>query len=86
MPVSEHLTDFAHQLGKALRNLVPIVGVVALFQLLVFRQMPEEPLHLAAAGLAIVVVGIALFLQGLNLSVFPVGRKLADEFVERRSL
>lgn len=61
MPVSEHLTDFAHQLGKALRNLVPIVGVVALFQLLVFRQMPEEPLELAA-GLAIVVAGIALFL------------------------
>ncbi|MCO1338513.1 hypothetical protein BJH93_06345 [Kocuria polaris] len=81
----EHLRHFAREFLKALRNLLPIVAVVVLFQLAVFRQMPQEPLQLAG-GLLIVGVGIALFLQGLDLSVFPVGKNLANQFTRRGKL
>lgn len=81
----EHLSHFAREFLKALRNLLPIAAVVALFQLVVFRQMPDEPLRLVA-GLLIVGVGIALFLQGLDLSVFPVGKNLANQFTRRGAL
>ncbi|MFN3338686.1 MAG: DUF1538 domain-containing protein, partial [Dietzia sp.] len=37
-------------------------------------------------GLLIVGVGIALFLQGLDLSVFPVGKNLANQFTRRGAL
>ncbi|AWH94971.1 DUF1538 domain-containing protein [Dietzia psychralcaliphila] len=81
----EHLRHFAQEFRKALRNLLPIVAVVVAFQLLVFRRMPEDPLQLVV-GLLIVGVGIALFLQGLDLSVFPVGKNLANQFTRRGAL
>jgi hypothetical protein len=81
----EHLRRFAREFLKALKNLLPIVIVVVLFQLLVFRSMPDNPLELVA-GLLIVAVGIALFLHGLDLSIFPVGKNLANQFVRSGAL
>ncbi|WP_035764178.1 DUF1538 family protein, partial [Arthrobacter sp. H20] len=81
----EHLSRFAREFVKAIRNLLPIVVVVVMFQLFVFRGMPEGPLELAG-GLLIVAAGIALFLHGLDLSIFPVGKNLANQFVRRGSL
>ncbi|MDQ0079092.1 DUF1538 domain-containing protein [Arthrobacter oryzae] len=65
--------------------MLPIVIVVVVFQVLVFRSMPDDPLELVA-GLLIVAVGIALFLYGLDLSIFPVGKNLANQFVRRGAL
>ena len=81
----EHLSRFREEFLKALKNLVPIVAVVVVFQLLVFRSMPPDPLELVS-GLLIVAVGIALFLHGLDLSIFPVGKNLANQFVRRGAL
>lgn len=81
----EHLSRFKDEFLRALRNLLPIVAVVVVFQLLVFRSVPDDPLSLVA-GLLIVAVGIALFLYGLDLSIFPVGKNLANQFVRRGAL
>ncbi|RKO25330.1 DUF1538 domain-containing protein [Pseudarthrobacter phenanthrenivorans] len=81
----EHLSRFAGEFLKALKNLLPIVVVVLVFQLLVFRSMPDGPLELVA-GLLIVAAGIALFLYGLDLSIFPVGKNLANQFVRSGAL
>lgn len=81
----EHLSRFANEFVKALSNLLPIVIVVTVFQVLVFRRVPDDPWTLVA-GLLIVAVGIAVFLQGLDLSVFPVGRNLANQFVRSGAL
>ena len=68
-----------------MKNLLPIVAVVMFFQLLVLQSLPDDPLELML-GLAIVAVGIALFLQGLELSIFPVGKNLANQFARKGSL
>lgn len=81
----EHLRRFAAELLKSLGNLAPIVAVVVIFQVFVFRAVPDNPLALLG-GLVIVAVGIALFLHGLDLSIFPVGKNLANQFVRRGSL
>ncbi|MEX5299558.1 DUF1538 domain-containing protein [Kocuria sp. CPCC 205292] len=81
----EHLTHFAREFLRALRSLLPIVAVVVVFQLAVFREAPDQPLQLVA-GLLIVGAGIALFLHGLDLSVFPVGKNLANQFARRGAL
>ncbi|KGE05142.1 DUF1538 domain-containing protein [Pseudohaliea rubra] len=73
------------QFLHASRNLLPIILVVLFFQLAVFRTLPPEPLSLCL-GLLIVAAGIALFLQGLELSIFPVGKSLANQFARRGSL
>ncbi|MEX5294094.1 DUF1538 domain-containing protein [Kocuria sp. CPCC 205268] len=81
----EHVTHFTREFLRALRSLLPIVAVVVVFQLAVFRQAPDQPLRLVV-GLLIVGAGIALFLQGLDLSVFPVGKDLAHQFARRGAL
>ncbi|MCC5452065.1 DUF1538 domain-containing protein [Rheinheimera sp. UJ51] len=79
------LHPFLQQLIHALKNLLPIVLVVLLFQLVIFQTLPAEPLSLLI-GLLIVAVGIALFLLGLELSIFPVGKNLANQFARKGSL
>lgn len=67
------------------RNLLPILFVVALFQLVVMRALPTG-MAAVLAGLALVALGIALFLRGLELAVFPLGTVLSSEFIGKGSL
>lgn len=80
-----YIRAFGHSLLHALKNLLPIVVVVAFFQLAIVRQVPENTLGMAF-GLFIVAVGVALFLQGLDLSIFPVGKSLSNQFARRGSV
>ncbi len=72
------------QFLHASRNLLPIVLVVLFFQAAIFRTLPPDLLNLCL-GLLVVAIGIALFLQGLELSIFPVGKSLANQFARRGS-
>lgn len=74
-----------HAFLHALKNLMPILLVVALFQLLLFQTVPDNILSMLI-GLMIVAVGIALFLHGLELGVFPIGKSLANQFSQRGSV
>jgi len=79
------LTQLYAQFLHASRNLLPIVLVVAFFQLAIFRSLPPDLLSLCL-GLLVVAIGIALFLQGLELSIFPAGKSLANQFARRGSV
>lgn len=79
------LQAFWHQLLHAFRNLLPIVLVVAFFQSAIIREVPDGLLSMVA-GLIIVAVGVAVFLQGLELGIFPIGKNLSNEFVKKGSL
>jgi hypothetical protein len=83
--MKETLRIFAGDLKNAFTDLLPIVIVVALFQGLIIRAVPE---HLGSilVGLLIVAVGLALFIRGLELGIFPVGEGLAVDFARKGSL
>ncbi|WP_022961720.1 DUF1538 domain-containing protein [Halopseudomonas pelagia] len=80
-----HLMTFWHNLKHSFGNLLPIVLVVGVFQVLVIRQVPDN-LSTMLVGLGIVVFGVAIFLQGLDLGIFPVGKSLSNAFARRGSL
>ncbi|SDZ98479.1 DUF1538 domain-containing protein [Marinobacterium iners] len=80
-----YLSELGHSFLHALKNLLPIVAVVLLFQLVILQQVPENSLAMAG-GLLIVAVGVALFLQGLELGIFPVGKSLSNQFARQGSL
>ncbi|RUO37490.1 DUF1538 domain-containing protein [Aliidiomarina shirensis] len=80
-----YLKEFSHALMHAFKNLIPIVVVVLVFQLLVLQQVPDNSLSMTI-GLGIVAVGVALFLQGLELSIFPVGKSLSNQFAKKGSV
>ena len=70
---------------NSLRDLLPIVLVVAGFQLLVLRQPMPDVLNLLI-GLLAVALGLTLFLRGLTLGLFPLGESLANAFARKGSL
>ncbi|EMR13216.1 hypothetical protein MPL1_06165, partial [Methylophaga lonarensis MPL] len=80
-----YLKDFMHAFVHALKNLLPIIIVVVFFQSVILQQMPDNSLSMAI-GLLIVAIGVALFLQGLELSIFPVGKSLSNQFAKRGSI
>lgn len=80
-----YLRAFSHSLVHALKNLFPIIAVVVFFQLVILQQVPDNTLVMAA-GLLVVAVGVALFLQGLELSIFPVGKSLSNQFARKGSV
>lgn len=77
--------QFLDTLVHSVRNLLPIVAVVGIFQFLILQQVPDG-LGTMIIGLGIVILGVALFLQGLEMGIFPIGRSLSDEFAAKGSL
>ncbi len=69
----------------SLRDLTPIIVVIAFFQIIVLQQPFPNPGQIFI-GLIAVVFGLALFVQGLNLSLFPVGEGLAEAFAKKGSV
>ncbi len=79
------LRELYHAFLHAGRNLLPIIVVVAFFQAVILQQVPDNLLSMSI-GLLIVAIGVALFLQGLELGVFPIGKSLANQFARQGSL
>ena len=72
------------RLRDALRDLAPIVLVIAFFQAVVLQQ-PFPNLANVMVGLVCVVVGLALFIQGLESGLFPIGESIAEAFARKGS-
>lgn len=70
---------------ESMRDLAPIVVVVAFFQVVVLRQ-PFPNLADTLLGLAAVFVGLTLFVQGLRLALFPLGEGMAGDLARKGSL
>ncbi len=81
----EPLRLFALQLKSSFRDLLPIIVVITCFQTFILQQVPEG-LDSILIGLFIVAVGLALFIQGLEVGIFPIGENLAHEFAAKGSV
>ena len=74
----------AKRVMGALRDLLPIFAVIAFFQLVVLQQ-PFPDVAGVAVGLVCVVLGLALFVQGLESGLFPLGEALAEGMARKGS-
>jgi hypothetical protein len=66
-------------------DVLPIVLFIFGFQALVIRQ-PLPHLRRLVAGLAFVIVGLGLFLIGLEMALFPLGREMAEQLTSPEAL
>jgi hypothetical protein len=69
----------------AIRDLAPIVLIVAFFQFAVLGQ-PVDGLGQIAVGFLFVVLGLSIFIRGLEMALFPLGEALAGAFARKGSL
>lgn len=75
---------FLRDVMGSVRDLLPIVLVVAFFQVVVLRQGIPGVGRIVVGSVA-VVVGLALFVRGLRLALFPVGEQMAFGFARKGS-
>jgi len=73
-----YFTDFALILLNTLRDVLPILVLIIFFQIVVLKQ-PIPHLKRVIIGGVYVVLGLALFLMGLEKALFPVGNIMATQ-------
>ncbi|MBU0664389.1 MAG: DUF1538 domain-containing protein [Proteobacteria bacterium] len=74
----EFIHDFSKILLSTCRDVLPIIALITGFQLLVLRQ-PIPHLRRLVVGGIYVVIGLALFLAGLEKALFPLGKIMASQ-------
>lgn len=83
------MTNSLTALGKALlgslRDLLPVVLVVVFFQLVVLQQPLPNVVQLLT-GLALVILGLTFFINGLEMGLFPIGESLAHALARKGSV
>lgn len=72
-------------LFESLRDLLPIILVIGFFQFAVLQQ-PIPNFSDIAVGIVFVVIGLTLFVQGLNMGLFPIGETMAYAFASKGNL
>lgn len=79
------MRELLRKITDAARDLAPIVAVIAFFQLVILQQ-PIPNLGEILYGTLLVLLGLALFVRGLELGLFPIGESLAWSFARKGSL
>jgi hypothetical protein len=72
------LYDFAAVLLTTIRDILPIATLITCFQLFLLRQ-PIPHLRRLIIGGVYVVIGLAMFLIGLEKALFPIGKIMAAQ-------
>lgn len=72
------MSDLLALLGTTLLDILPIAGIIFGFQYLVIRR-PVKRLKQVLTGFLMVLLGLSLFLAGLEIALFPMGAMMADQ-------
>jgi hypothetical protein len=83
--ISAVLRLTSKKLWISIKDLLPIIIVIAFFQIIVLRQ-PLPDFGEVIFGGVLVIVGLMLFVQGLEMGLFPVGEAMARALARKGSL
>ncbi len=72
------LSDLLQTLLATITDVIPIAVIIFGFQFLVIRK-PIPNLHRVLIGFVYVLLGLSLFLLGLEKALFPLGRLMANQ-------
>ena len=72
------LTTIFFTVWTTILDVAPIVVVLVLFQVVVLRRRPPN-LRRIVSGVVLVLLGLALFLIGLEQALFPIGETMARQ-------
>jgi len=77
----EFLTDIAKTTLTTAFDVLPIAVILFVFQAFVIRKKPAH-LNRILIGFVYVLVGLSLFLVGLEEALFPIGRTMARQLTD----
>jgi Protein of unknown function (DUF1538) len=76
--MTDWLLHFGIRLMETCRDVLPIATVIISFQLLVIRRPIANPIK-TLIGFFLVLLGIVVFLEGLDMALFPLGNLMASQ-------
>ncbi|QYK14347.1 DUF1538 domain-containing protein [Shewanella rhizosphaerae] len=82
--MSALISLFRSLLGS-FRDLIPIICVVAFFEIFVLHQAPANLAEILL-GLVFIVFGLTFFVFGLEMGLFPIGESLAQALARKGSV
>ena len=74
----EAIIHFGGTILGLLKDVLPIAVILLGFQILILKRPIHNPARVFV-GLLFVLFGLALFLEGLELALFPLGRLMAQQ-------
>jgi len=83
--MQQQLRHVILSLWQSARDLLPVILVIAFFQIFVL-QKPIPNMGQLFTGTILVVVGLSLFVKGLETGLFPVGENMAYAFARKGSV
>lgn len=83
--LSKWIIYFGRRIKTAFVDLLPIILVVTFFQLVILRQ-PFPEFGDIFLGSILVLFGLMLFIEGLELALFPLGNSMAFALTKKGSL
>lgn len=83
--LKSNIVPTIRKLKAALSDLIPILLVVVFFQVVVIRQ-PFPNVWEVVVGIFFVVIGLMLFVEGLEIGLFPIGETMAYALAKKGSL
>ena len=81
----QSLKTLSISLLGSLRDLTPIILVIAFFQIVVLQQ-PVPDLIGLITGIIFVLFGLTFFIYGLEMGLFPIGESMAHAFAKKGSV
>ncbi len=79
--MGELFLDLGNTLLSTLWDVLPIALILAVFQFVVLRRPVPDPARILW-GFVFVLLGLVLFLEGLELALFPLGRTMAAQLCD----
>lgn len=83
--MKQQLKQILSPLWQSTRDLLPIIVVIAFFQIVVL-QKPIPNMGQLFVGTGLVVLGLSLFVKGLEIGLFPIGENMAYAFAKKGSV
>ena len=83
--MKESITAIIHDAISSLRDLLPIILVIGMFQVFVIKA-PITGMSSLIVGALMVVFGLAFFIFGLKIALFPIGEGLAHALAKKGSV
>jgi len=82
---NKSLTLILKKIWISFKDLLPIIIVIAFFQIVVLQQ-PLPNFFEVILGSILVIFGLMFFVQGLEMGLFPIGEVMAHELARKGSL
>ncbi len=76
--MTEFFINFLTLSSDTLLDVLPIAGILFGFQFLVLRRPLHNPKDVLV-GFTMVLIGLVLFLMGLDIALFPLGKLMANQ-------